>query len=432
MRVLGLGIVVGVCVLAVRGSAQQATPTAPQHAANFDSERKQADELYLAGKTLEALPLYEDLCKQDATIAVFAERHGMGLIKKSATLQDPKAQSEVMNEGMAEIRRAKSLGDDSPLVQTLLAQQAKTSPVGVAVGGALGALPLTVGYTYAGTSKAQAFAKDGEAAFAKNDFAAAEKLYEAASKADPAWYSAALFAGDANFRMKDWSDAGVWFAKAIAIDPDRETAYRYWGDDLYAAGDHMGSKAKIIEAVIAEPYTNTTWLKLRQWTQVTKTAFVVPGVNRPEFTTPDGKLKVDPALETETGDGHASWLVYQQERVAHGARTAGQPILAGATDKNGHQTPSGYVHTLDEEMAALTAMLGDLQKKLASGAVTQEKLEPGLKNLLLLQKMGFLEPFVLLNWNDAGLRYSYPAYRAGHREQLAAYVNKVVAPGVVQ
>ena len=55
--------------------------------------------------------------------------------------------------------------------------------------------------------------------------------------------------------MKDWKDAGLWFQKAVAIDPNRETAYRYWGDALWAAGDKMGAKAKFVDAIIAEPFT---------------------------------------------------------------------------------------------------------------------------------------------------------------------------------
>ena len=61
----------------------------PHHDPNFESERKQADELFLTQKPLEALPLYEDLCRQDPTIAVFAERHAAGLLAKQATLSDP-------------------------------------------------------------------------------------------------------------------------------------------------------------------------------------------------------------------------------------------------------------------------------------------------------------------------------------------------------
>jgi hypothetical protein len=87
------------------------------------------------------------------------------------------------------------------------------------------------------------------------------------------------------------------------------------------------------------------------------------------------------------------------------------------------------VHTLDEEMEALNAMLADVQKKLAAGTVTEQKLDPGIKDLLTLQKLGYLEPFVVLNFHDAGLRHGYPAYRAQHKDLLAKYLNNVVAPG---
>jgi tetratricopeptide (TPR) repeat protein len=293
-------------------------------------------------------------------------------------------------------------------------------------------LPLTVGYTHTGSAAAQAPFQQAEQAFSQQNFAAAAPLYVKAAEADPQWYTAALTAGDAYFRMKDFKNAGVWFQKAVAIDPDRETAYRYWGDALWAAGDKMGAKAKFVDAIIAEPFTGGTWSKLEQWAGATHTPFIVVRVHRPEFTTPGGQLKVDTALEKETGDGRASWLVYERARVAHGAPAAGQLVMAGASQANGQFTPNGYVHTLEEEMAALNAMLDDVQKKVAAGTVTEAKMDPGIRAMLELRKNGFLEPFVMLNFHDAGLRHGYPAYRAGHREVLVRYLNSVVAPGAVK
>jgi hypothetical protein len=107
-------------------------------------------------------------------------------------------------------------------------------------------------------------------------------------------------------------------------------------------------------------------------------------------------------------------------------------MMAGASMKDGQFTPNGYVHTLDEEMAAVNAMLDDVQKKVAAGTVTEAKMEPGIRAMLELRKNGFLEPFEMLNFHDAGLRHGYPAYRAAHRDVLVRYVNTVVAPGVVR
>ena len=416
------------------GSQQRALPAgvpAPQHRSSFDAERLQADEAYVHGKHPEALPLYEDLCEQDQTIPVFAERHGTLLLEKAEVTQDSKERAELQNQGIAELRRAQKLGDNSPLLVQTLYNASKT-PVGAAVGAPMGMLPLTVGYTHAGSAAADPLFRQAEQAFSQQNFAAAAPLYEKASEADPQWYVAALNAGDSYFRMKDWKNAGVWFAKAVAIDPNRETAYRYWGDALWASGDKMGSKAKFVDAIVAEPFTGGTWSKLEQWAGATKTPFIVVRVHRPEFTTQEGRLKVDAALEKETGDGHASWLVYQRVRVEHGAPAPGQLMMAGASTANGEFTPNGYVHTLDEEMAALNAMLDDVQKKVAAGTVTEAKMEPGIRAMLELRKNGFLEPFVMLNFHDAGLRHGYPAYRAAHREVLVRYLNTVVAVGVVK
>jgi hypothetical protein len=306
-------------------------------------------------------------------------------------------------------------------VQNVLDLAAK-SPLSSVISG----IPLTVGYTYKGTPEAQASMREAEAAFAHNDLPNAVKLYIKTAELDPAWYDAKLFAGDMYFRMKDCGNAGIWFQRAIAIDPDRETAYRYWGDCLYRSGDSAGAKTQFEKAVIAEPYARAGWNGLRQWAAITKTPMSIPRVNRPDFAAPDGKLRVDPALEKETGDGHASWLVYEKTRVAHGASMATQIIVAGSTSATGVLTPSGYRHSLAEEMEALTAMLADVQQKLKAGTVAADNLEPGIKTLLQLQQDGMVECWILLNGHDAGIRQDYWTWRESHRDQLVAYLDRYV------
>lgn len=415
-------------VLANSSFLQARTPAPTQavhHESNFDAERKQANDLFLAGKVLESLPLYEDLCRQDPTIAVFAERHGTGLLQKAGTLGDTPEAKALREQAIAELRRAQSLGDNSPYVQTVLASPAKT-PLGAIISG----VPLTAGWTHKGTPEAQAKFKEAEIAFSKQDFKTAASLYEDAAVLDPAWYEASLFAGDMYFRMNDWGSAGIWFQKAIDIDPDRDTGYRYWGDALYHSGNPAEAKLKYEQAVVAQPYDRAAWVTLQQWATVTRTPMQAPQITRPDFTTtPDGKLNIDPALTVETGDGHGSWLVYQNARVAHGARVLNQPIVPGATDINGHIRPTGYRHTLAEEAECIDLMLADVQKKLDAGRVSPEKLEPSLKNLMMLKKDGMIECWILLNAADAGIRYDYPDYRKQHRDLLTNYVDHyILAP----
>jgi len=156
-----------------------------------------------------------------------------------------------------------------------------------------------------------------------------------------------------------------------------------------------------------------------------KFTLAAPQARRPEFYMLDGKVDFDPRVLPDSGDGRASWLIYQHVRVSHGAPTLMQNVPpGGGTMANGDLQASGYIHTLAEEMQALTAMLSDVKQKLAAGTVTQERLDPGIKLLLRLQQDDMLECFVLLNAYDKGLLHDYPKYRAAHRDRLIAYVNQ--------
>jgi tetratricopeptide (TPR) repeat protein len=405
-------------VLEVQVASHAQSPLAVHHEANFESERTQADQLFLAQKPLDALPLYEDLCRQDPTVAVFAERYGAGLLAREATLSDPADRMKVHLKAIQEIKRAQGLGDNSAYVRTILNADSKTLAGAVVAG-----IPLTVGYTYQGKPESQAVFQQAEAAFGRSDWTAAAKLYTQASSLDPGWYAPALYAGDSFFRMKDASNAGIWFSKAIAIDPDRETAYRYWGDTLFRAGDQSGAKEKFIEAVVAEPYGTPPFSELGQWAQRTGHQLVKPAITRPEFTTPDDALRIDPELAASTKDGRSSWIIYQQYRVAHGARTLNQVIVAGGSDANAVVTPSGYRHTIAEEHAALRAMLADIEVKLKSGTLIEADLDPSIRDIRNLEKANALGAWIAVNAADAGIRSDYPDYRAHHRQHLIDYVN---------
>jgi tetratricopeptide (TPR) repeat protein len=405
-------------VFPFRASSQTSPSVTSHHEANFESERKQADELFLAQKPLEALPLYEDLCRQDPTIAVFAERHGAGLLAKEATLSDPAERMKVHLQAIDEIKRAQALGDNSAYVRGVLNLDAKTL-----VGAVVTGVPLTVGYTYKGKPDAQAVFRQAEGAFGRSDWTAAAKLYTQAAALDPSWYDPALYAGDSFFRLKDGSNLGIWFAKAVAIDPDRETAYRYWGDALFGAGDQIGAREKFVEAVVAEPYGNPPISELGQWAQRTGHQLVKPAITRPEFVTSDGILRIDPGLAASTSDGRSSWIIYQQFRVAHGASSLNQPIVAGGSDANAVVTPNGYRHTIAEEHGALRAMLADIDTKLKSGALTEANLDLSIRNIRNLEKADALGAWIAINAADAGIRSDYPDYRAHHRKHLIDYVN---------
>ncbi|MGA2250548.1 hypothetical protein [Terracidiphilus sp.] len=245
-----------------------------------------------------------------------------------------------------------------------------------------------------------------------------------AATVDPSWYRAALYAGDTCSRLNDVQNAGAWFAKAIAIDPDRETAYRYWGDALFHAGDVNGAREKFVQAVVAEPYgPNPPGFELEQWAQRSGHQLVKRAITRPDFITPNGVLQVDPALAASTKDGRSSWIVYQQYRVAHGARTLNQPVVAGGWSANAVLSPSGYRHTIAEEHAALRAMLADIDAKIKDGSLNEADLDASIRNIRSLDQANVLGAWIALNAADMGIRTDYADYRAIHRAHLAEYVN---------
>jgi tetratricopeptide (TPR) repeat protein len=419
MRLLVTFTAVCLATAAAQQSANQQPLGTPQHEANFDAERKQANDLFLAGEILKSLPLYEDLCRQDQTIAVFAERHGAGLLRKASTVTDPAAHKIVQEQAIEEIRRAVKLGDNSAYVQTILSAGTKS-----VIGSALSGLPLSVGYLYHGSAQAQPVMIEAEATFGREDVPSALKLYLRAAQMDPKWYDPALYAGDMYFRQGDTANAAVWYAKAIAIDPDRDTAYRYWGDALMKAGKPDEARVKFEQAFVAEPYSKPGWLSFLQWARQTKTPVVIPQVALPKFTVNEGKLVPDPALATEgaKSSGRAAWTAYETCRVKHAPVAGATSGFAVSVD--GSVTPTGSYHSLGQETECLQTTLVDLRARMADGSVPEQSLDPSLKMLLQLEKDGVLPCWLLLNAADQGIRFDYPAYRKTHRDDLVVYVDR--------
>ncbi len=175
--------------------------------------------------------------------------------------------------------------------------------------------------------------------------------------------------------------------------------------------------------MVGEPFGNPPISELGQWAKRTGHQLVKPSITRPDFNTTDGILRVDSELAASTKDGRSSWIVYQQYRVAHGARSLNQPIVAGGSDANAVVTPNGYRHTVAEEHAALRAMLADIDAKLKAGTLNEANLDLSIRNIRSLEKADALGAWIAINAADAGIRSDYPDYRAHHRKHLVDYVN---------
>src|SRR5262249_30059797 len=140
-----------------------------------------------------------------------------------------------------------------------------------------------------------------------------------AASLDPGSYEARLFAGDVYFIKHDVKQAGEWFQKAILIDPDRETAYRYWGDALAAAGDPGAAPAKFIDSIVSEPYDSKPWMGLKRWAKNNGAVLRPPRVPVPPAPAVTGGENGKPGnvvvnVDPKGGKSTPVWLAYSLNR----------------------------------------------------------------------------------------------------------------------
>jgi tetratricopeptide (TPR) repeat protein len=370
-------------------------------------EAAKANALYTAGKRLDALPFYENLAKAHPKELLYAERLADCLGAKAAQLSDPVEVKAVRTRERDAARRAVELGDTSVFVQSM----ANLDPD----------QPLYAGIT----SPSKALLAEAEKAYTAGDFPLAMTKYTAAAEADPHLYEAPLYAGDTAYVQKDLETAAKWFARAIAVDPNRETAYRYWGDAVLKFGDDpLAAKAKFIDAIVAEPYSKFAWQGLRQWAQIEKAVVLAPKIDRPEAPAVDPKnpknvnVPIDfGATDDKTHPGASTWMLYSLMRASY----------RGGMFQKDFPHEKTYRHTLKEEDMALTMVVTGIKEK----KIAPENLDESLRNLVELHDAGMLDCWILISGSDDGIAQDYDGYRKQHRQLLRDYLDRFVVHGGV-
>ena len=94
------------------------TETAPQ----TDPVRQQAVDLYKQGKMVEAMPLFENLCTLYPKDMAMWEDWGMTTLGYSQTLPDADRRKKARALARSRLGKAKELGDNSNLLQILMAE----------------------------------------------------------------------------------------------------------------------------------------------------------------------------------------------------------------------------------------------------------------------------------------------------------------------
>lgn len=373
-------------------------------AAAQSDEAARANELFQAGKRLEALPLYEDLAQPQSKERIYFERLADCLGAKATQLSDPAEVKAVRIRQRDAAKRAIELGDTAYYIQ-MMANIDPDQPL-------FGSL----------TGPGKALLTEAEKAFTAGDFQTAMDKYVAAAEVDPQLYEAPLYAGDTAYTQKDLATAARWFARAIEVDPNRETAYRYWGDAILKFGnDPLAAREKFIDAIVAEPYNKLAWQGLRQWAKIEKVELQSPKIDRPAAPVRDPKnpkgiaINIDP--KTTDQPGGAAWMGYSMDRA----------LWYG--EKFGKEFPKEkeYRHTLREEDEALSSV-ATIAAELKTDTA---KMDESLRNLIALQKAGMLDCWILIDGADEGIQKDYAAYRKDHRQLLHDYLERFVIHGGV-
>lgn len=364
--------------------------------------RKQALELYRQGKFVDAMPLLGQLSMANPNDFVVKEHWAYCILEYSKTQADPEQRKASRIKARQLAIEAKKQGDEGELLQVLLALPEDGSDL-----------------KFSDRPDVDQAMKTAEANRAKGDLDKAREGYLRVLELDPKNYDATVYVGDAYFSQHAYDSAGEWFAKAIKLDPDKETAYRYWADALAAAGKNDEARRKYIEAVLAQPYTRSPWLALRQWSDRMKQPFhAILLQNKSSAKKAEDKpVNLDEQPLKEGNPEAAGWQAYDATRQA----------WQQSKFKKEFPQEGAYRRTLREETEALDAMVAVLAPDAAS-IKKAEKLDPSLLALIRVDHEGLLEPFVLLNRADRDIAKDYPAYRAAHYDKLYRYVDEILLP----
>ena len=392
-----------IAALAVAGPLTAQTPAAQPPAAE-DPERKHAFDVYESGKLAEAMPLLESVAASHPTDAVVYERWANAVVSYAATLPNAEDRKKVRARGHQIALKAKALGGASPILSLLLEipDDGTEAP-------------------FSASKEVDDAMRSAEAAFVQGDMKNAQAGYLRALLLDPKLYEAALFMGDTYYRDKAYPSAGEWFARAIEIDPNREVAYRYWADALAGMGKNEESRARFIDAVVAEPYSELSWSGLQKWTRGNKVDLVYVKLKDGSSVSVKDSKNVSVTLDSSfaKGDPNATaWLSYGLGRAAW--------QTDDIKKKESPNVPRSR-HTLQEEVYALRFMV-TVMKESKTDMSPSSKLDPGLKALVEIEGKGFLEPFVLLNRADDGVRQDYEEYRKSNRALVRRYLDEFVVP----
>lgn len=378
--------------------------TQAQTTENVAELKLRVSELMKETKYTEALPLLEKIATLQPSDGETQFYLGFALVAQAKNIKDEAARKALRVSARNAFVKAKSLGYYEPRLDALIHGMSEDG---------------SDADDFSPNTKANTLMAEGEALFAQGKREEALKKYQEALELDPKLYHAALFSGDIYLHKQDYAQAEIWYQKAIAIDPNIETAYRYSATPLMRQRKTDAARDRYVEAFITEPYNRFARAGLIQWAEATQTSIAHPEIAIPTNVTFDekGDVKINldaSALLGPKDDGSFAWLSYGV------ARSSWRKEKFAKTFPN----EKGYRHTLAEEVDALRSVIS-----MATTDKRTKNLNPSLARLKKLDEAGLLEAYILLARPDEGIAQDHPAYLKLNRDKLRRYVMEYVVNG---
>lgn len=399
--VINLRVVVVVCCLTTIFSATVAVAQGDQ---DLREQKNKAAELIKNQKYTEALPLLEKIAAVEPEDSETQFYLGFALIAQATITKDDAQRKAIRLRARNTFTKSKELGFKHPILDALI----HSIPPDGSDGG-----------TFSQNAEADKLMTEAEGLFSQGKLDEALKDYQKALELDPQIYEAALFSGDVYVQRADYKQAEIWYQKAITINPNRETAYRYSATPFMKEGKNDQARDRYVEAYITEPYSRYSTAGLTQWAQVTNTNLAHPKIDVPTDVSFDekGDAKINLGVGALLGgkdDGSFAWISYGATRTTWHKEKFAKTFPQETT----------YRHSLPEEVDALQSVI-----TLATSDKKVKQLNPSIAKLKKLNDEGLLEAYILLARADQGITVDHPAYLKANRDKLRKYVVEYVLTG---